>query len=169
MSKVFGIVGWKNSGKTTLVSALVREFTSRGLCISTIKNSHHSFSIDVPGTDSFGHREAGAHEVALVSSKRWALMHELITDGERPSLETMIAKMAPCDLILVEGFKTSSIQKIEASRRDASSEAPLWQTHERIVAVAADSPQEGCNLPQFALDDIADIADFIAQVSGLRY
>ncbi|MGI9363712.1 MAG: molybdopterin-guanine dinucleotide biosynthesis protein B [Rhizobiaceae bacterium] len=169
MNKVFGIVGWKNSGKTTLVSALVREFTNRGLCVSTIKNSHHSFSIDVPGTDSFGHREAGAHEVALVSSKRWALMHELHTDGAMPSLETMIAKMAPCDLILVEGFKSSSIQKIETFRSDASSEPPLWQTHDRIVALAADSPHEGCNLPQFALDDIVNIADFIAQISGLRF
>ena len=168
MSKVFGIVGWKNSGKTTLVSSLVREFTNRGLSVSTIKHSHHKFAIDVPGTDSFGHREAGAHEVALVSSKRWALMHEIETDGEEPSLETMVTKMAPCDLILVEGFKASPIQKMEASRRGASLEPPLWQTHDGIVAVAGDFPHDECSLPQFNLDDIEEIANFIAQISGLR-
>jgi molybdopterin-guanine dinucleotide biosynthesis protein B len=83
---VFGITGWKNSGKTQLVTRLVAEFTSRGLKVSTVKHAHHNFDIDRPGADSYRHREAGAVEVALVSGRRWALMHEL-REEEEPPLE----------------------------------------------------------------------------------
>jgi len=168
MNRVFGIVGWKNSGKTTLVSALVAEFTRRGLKVSTIKHAHHNFSIDQKGTDSFRHRESGAHEVALVSSKRWAIMHENSTDSEEPSLQNMVAKLAPCDLILVEGYKNSPIKKLEAIRRDAAKETPLWQTHQGIVGIACDTPLEDYDKPQFDLDDISGIADFIIQISGVQ-
>ena len=168
MSRLFGIVGWKNSGKTTLVSALVREFTTRGLKVSTIKHAHHNFTFDKEGTDSFNHRAAGAHEVALVSSKRWAIIHENQTQTEEPSLENMVSKLGPCDLILVEGYKNSKIQKIEAIRHASQRETPLWQTHEGIVGVAADAPVEGCDKPQFELDDVSAIADFIVQISGIR-
>lgn len=167
MSEVFGIVGWKNSGKTTLVAALVQEFTKRGLVVSTIKNSHHSFEIDKPGTDSHSHRQAGAHEVAIVSQKRWAVMHEVATDGEAPTLPTMIAKLAPCDLILVEGFKASDIQKIESVRQGSSKEAPLYETNDTIIGVATDVSIEKCDKPQFDLNDILSIADFIADHCGL--
>ena len=168
MSRLFGIVGWKNSGKTTLVSALVAEFSSRGLKVSTIKHAHHNFAFDKEGTDSFNHRAAGAHEVALVSSKRWAIIHENDTETEEPSLENMVSKLGPCDLILVEGYKNSNIQKIEAIRHDFQSETPLWQTHDGIVGVASDAPVEGCNKPQFELNDVSGIADFIIQISGIR-
>jgi len=168
VTAVFGIVGWKNSGKTTLVSALVAEFTARGLAVSTIKHAHHNFSLDQKGTDSDRHRQAGAREIALVSSRRWAIMHEVASSGEEPELETMIAKMAPCDLILVEGYKNSGIQKIEALRRESASETPLWKTHKGIVGIASDSPVEGFDQPQFDLDDVPAIADFITQISGLR-
>jgi molybdopterin-guanine dinucleotide biosynthesis protein B len=168
VSNVFGIVGWKNSGKTTLVSSLVREFTNRGLSISTIKHAHHTFSLDQTGTDSSRHRAAGAHEVALASSRRWAIMHEVACNGEEPSLETMISKMAPCDLILVEGYKGSDINKIEAIRQGTTKEEPLWQTHSGIVAVASDVPLPKCNKPRFDLDDISGVADFIIQKSGVR-
>ncbi|MEP1207965.1 MAG: molybdopterin-guanine dinucleotide biosynthesis protein B [Rhizobiaceae bacterium] len=168
MNRVFGIVGWKNSGKTTLVSALVAELTGRGLTVSTIKHAHHNFSIDQPGTDSHRHRQSGAHEVALVSSKRWAIMHENATDSEEPSLQTMVAKMAPCDLIIVEGYKNSPIRKLEAIRQESVKETPLWQTHSGIVGVASNGPLEGCEMPKFDLDDIAGIADFIIQICGVR-
>ena len=168
MNRLFGIVGWKNSGKTTLVAALVEEFTKRGLRVSTIKHAHHDFAFDKEGTDSFKHRAAGAHEVALVSSKRWAIIHENETESEEPSLDNMVSKLGPCDLILVEGYKNSNIRKIEAIRRDFQSETPLWQTHEGIVAVACDAPIEGCDKPQFELDDVPGIADFIIQIAGIR-
>jgi molybdopterin-guanine dinucleotide biosynthesis protein B len=165
---LFGIVGWKNSGKTSLVAALVSEFTGRGLRVSTIKHAHHNFAFDKEGTDSFKHRAAGAHEVAIVSSKRWAIVHENDTESEEPSLENMVSKLGPCDLILVEGYKNSNIQKIETIRRDFQQEAPLWQTHKGVVGVASDAPIAGCDKPQFELDDVAGIADFIIQISGLR-
>ncbi len=168
MNRVFGIVGWKNSGKTTLVCALVQEFTSRGLTVSTVKHAHHNFSVDQPGTDSFGHRQAGAREVALVSSKRWAVMHENTTVSEEPSLQTMVAKLAPCDLILVEGYKNAKINKLEAVRLDAIKETSLWQTHSGIVGVASDTHIEDCDKPQFDLNDITTIADYIIQISGVR-
>ena len=168
MSRMFGIVGWKNSGKTTLVSSLVSKFTTRGLKVSTIKHAHHNFAFDREGTDSFNHHAAGAHEVAIVSSKRWAIVHENATETEEPSLDNMVSKLGPCDLILVEGYKNSSIQKIETIRQDFQKEAPLWQTHSGIVGVASDAPVPGCDKPQFELDDIAGIADFIIQISGIR-
>ena len=168
MSRLFGIVGWKNSGKTTLVSALVAEFSSRGLKVSTIKHAHHNFAFDKEGTDSFNHRAAGAHEVAIVSSKRWAIVHENATESEEPSLENMVSKLGPCDLILVEGYKNSDIQKIETIRLDSQKETPLWQTHKGIVGVASDGPINGCNKPQFDLQDVGGIADFIIQISGVR-
>lgn len=168
MTVVFGIVGWKNSGKTTLVSSLVAEFTARGLAVSTIKHAHHNFTLDQKDTDSDRHRQAGAREIALVSSRRWAIMHEITSSGEEPELETMIAKMSPCDLILVEGYKNSSIQKIEAVRHESAKETPLWQTHPGIIGVATDRPIEDCDKPQFDLDEVSTIADFIAQISGLR-
>ena len=115
MSRLFGIVGWKNSGKTTLVSSLVREFTNRGLTVSTIKHAHHNFQIDSERTASFSHRAAGAHEVALVSKDRWALMHENKSASEEPSLDSMVAKMAPCDLILVEGYSEHSKDTVPLS------------------------------------------------------
>ena len=167
MTPVFGITGWKNSGKTTLVSSLVREFSRRGFTVSTIKNAHHDFQIDVPGTDSFSHREAGAHEVAIVSEKRWALMHEIKSAGEKPSLNSMISKLAPCDLILVEGFKASPIDKIECIRVGTAKEEPLWPSNRKIVAVASDQPIQGCTKPLFDLNNIQAITDFIIQRSGV--
>ncbi len=113
--RVFGITGWKNSGKTTLTERLITELTSRGWRVATVKHAHHDFDIDKEGTDSFRHRLAGATEVAIVSDRRWALMHELRGD-EEPLLETMLARMSPCDIVLVEGYKRENHKKIEARR-----------------------------------------------------
>lgn len=161
MQKVFGITGWKNSGKTTLTERLVAEFVRRGLRVSTVKHAHHSFDIDRDGTDSFRHRAAGAHEVAIVSHGRWALMHEL-RDEEEPPLAQILPRLAPCDLVLVEGYKREPHPKIEARRQGARDTAPLSANDPAIVAVAADHPQPMETLPVFDLDDVASIADFIA-------
>jgi len=160
-AKVFGITGWKNSGKTTLTERLVAEFTRRGYRISTVKHAHHSFDIDKQGTDSFRHRLAGAHEVAIVSHGRWALMHEL-RDEDEPPLAQILARLAPCDLVLVEGYKREAHLKIETRRLGAKDTAPLSPSDPAIVAVAADVPQPGEPLPVFGIDDVPAIADFIA-------
>lgn len=165
--RVFGVTGWKNSGKTTLLTRLVSEFTRRGLRVSTVKHAHHEFDIDTPGTDSFRHREAGAEEVVIVSANRWALMHEL-RDAAEPGMQEAIARLSPCDLVLVEGYKREPHPKIEARRADAARGDPLAPDDPSIVAVATDRPTEAGALPRFDLDDVSGIADFIAAKTGLR-
>lgn len=165
--RVFGITGWKNSGKTTLTERLVTELVARGWRVSTIKHAHHDFDIDKPGADSFRHREAGATEVAIVSGRRWALMHELRNEAE-PTLDEVLARIAPCDLVLIEGYKREGHAKIEARRLEAKDRTPLSASDPAIVAIAADHPVEGEHVPVFGIDDIAAIADFVERHQGLR-
>lgn len=163
---VFGVTGWKNSGKTTLVSRLVAEITARGFFVSTVKHAHHNFDIDQKGRDSYAHREAGAQEVALVSGRRWALMHELRGD-EEPSLDEVLAKLSPCDLVIVEGYKRETHPKIEARRVGSKSDRPLAADDPSIVAIACDTALVGESLPVFDIDNITSIADFALKQSGL--
>ena len=165
--RVFGVTGWKNSGKTTLVEALVRELTGRGWRVATVKHAHHDFDIDKEGTDSFRHRKAGASEVAIVSGRRWALMHELGKE-EEPTLEAVLSRLSPADLVLIEGYKRGSHRKIEARRLEAKDRSPLTASDRNIAAIAADYPVSGETVPVFDLDDIAGIADFIEREAGLR-
>lgn len=165
-SPVFGITGWKNSGKTTLLTGLVREFTARGLRVSTVKHAHHHFDIDKQDTDSFRHREAGATEVMIVSGKRWALMHELRQENE-PPLGAALARISACDLILVEGYKRESHPKIEVRRQSAILGEPIAPGDPSVVAVAADYEANTDPLPRFLLDDVVLIADFISARLGL--
>lgn len=164
--RVFGISGWKNSGKTGLTEHLVSELTRRGYRISTIKHAHHDFDIDKPGADSFRHREAGATEVAIVSGTRFAIMHELRNEPE-PPLADILARLAPCDLVLIEGYKREPVPKIEVRRLEAKSREPLSPADPHIVAIAADHPVTESDLPVFDLDDTISIADFIIRTVGL--
>jgi len=163
--QVFGITGWKNSGKTTLAARLVTELRRRGLKVGVIKHAHHAFDIDHPGRDSHTIREAGANEVAIVSARRWALIHELRDDESELTLHEMLARMSPCDVVLVEGFKRSDHPKLEVRSADAADTRQMNETIPNIVAIAADAPQDD-RRPQFRRDDIAAIADFI--IDGLR-
>ena len=115
--KIFGVTGWKNSGKTGLMERLITEFTTRGLTVSSIKHAHHSFDIDHPGRDSYRHRDAGARQVLLASRTRWALMHEL-RDEDEPSLGDLLEQLSPVDLVLIEGYKRDRHPKIEAHRKE---------------------------------------------------
>jgi molybdopterin-guanine dinucleotide biosynthesis protein B len=164
--RVFGITGWKNSGKTTLTEKLVAELCRRGWTVSTVKHAHHDFDIDKPGADSFRHRMAGASEVAVVSGARWALMHELRGDDE-PALEAILARLAPCDIVLVEGYKREGHGKIETRRLGAKDNAPLSAFDPHIVAIASDHPLSGETLPAFDMNDIGAIADFVEATTGL--
>jgi len=163
---IFGITGWKNSGKTTLTEKLVAELVRRGWKVSTVKHAHHDFDIDKPGADSFRHRQAGATEVAIVSGNRWALMHELRGEDE-PPLESILARLAPCDIVLVEGYKRESHRKIETRRLEAKERAPLSAGDPNIVAIAADFAVTDESLPAFDLDDVKSIVDFIERTTGL--
>jgi molybdopterin-guanine dinucleotide biosynthesis protein B len=164
--RVFGITGWKNSGKTTLTEKLVAELVRRGWKVSTVKHAHHDFDIDKPGADSFRHRQAGATEVAIVSGRRWALMHELRGEDE-PTLDAILSRLAPSDIVLVEGYKRETHSKIETRRLEARDSTPLSGDDPHIVAIAADFVIDGESLPVFDLDDTRSIADFIERVTGL--
>ncbi len=163
--RVYGVTGWKNADNTGLMERLVGEFTGRGLRVSTVKHAHHSTDVDQPGRDSHRHRQAGAQEVMLASPHRWALMHEL-RGADEPPLEDLLARLSPVDLVLVEGFKRDNHPKIEAHRAETGK--PLLAAENPSVrAVAADTPQPGCTLPVFDLDDTGAIADFILREVGL--
>jgi molybdopterin-guanine dinucleotide biosynthesis adapter protein len=165
---VIGIVGWKNSGKTTLTVKLVEEFTRRGLRVATVKHAHHSFQIDDAETDSARHRRGGAKQIAIVSAKRWALVTEL-GDAPEPDFADVIAALDPADLILVEGYKSAPIRKIEARRGASSHEKPLAAGDGNVIAIAADVvAAHASKLPVFQIDDVGALADFIAGVMGLK-
>ena len=160
--RVFGIAGYSGSGKTTLLEKLLPLLTARGLRVSVIKHTHHHFDIDRPGKDSFRHRQAGASQVLLASSSRWVLMSEL-RGAEEPSLAEHVARFAPCDLVLIEGFKGEAIPTLEVFR-PANGKSPLWPDHHQIVAVASDQPLPGTlpgHLAALDLNDAAAIAGFI--------
>ena len=158
--KIFGVTGWKNSGKTGLMERLIKEFTARGLSVSSIKHAHHSFDIDHPGRDSYRHRDAGARQVLLASRNRWALMHEL-RDEDEPSLGDLLKQLSPVDLVLIEGYKRDRHPKIEAHRKETG-QPLIAPEDETIVAVASDT-SVSVDRPVLDLNDTAAIANFIAQ------
>jgi molybdopterin-guanine dinucleotide biosynthesis protein B len=162
--RIFGLAGWSGSGKTTLMTALIPEFVARGITVSTIKHAHHAFDIDQPGKDSWRHREAGASEVMIVSQRRWALMHEL-RDEPEPALETLLPRITPVDLLLIEGFKRHPHPKIEVYRPSLGKPA-LHPDDPFVVAVASDERLSELNLPWLPLDRPAVIAEFILRHEG---
>lgn len=157
--KIFGIAGYSGSGKTTLIEKLIPLLRGRGLSVSVIKHTHHDFDLDRPGKDSYRHREAGAAEVVLAGEHRWALLHEL-RDTPRPPLSSIVARLAPVDLVLVEGFKHDPIDKLEVYRHGLGK--PMLSGNDpHVVAIAADAPVAGA-ARWFDLDDASGIAEFIA-------
>jgi molybdopterin-guanine dinucleotide biosynthesis protein B len=164
MMKRFGFAGFSGSGKTTLIEQLIPLFTARGLRVSLIKHAHHAFDVDQPGKDSYRHRRAGAHEVLVTSSRRWALMHELRGEAE-PPLEALIERLSACDLLLVEGFKRAALPKLEVYRA-AVGEAPLHPHDPHIVAVATDTALEA-PIPVLDLNQPEAIGEFILAHLGL--
>lgn len=160
------MTGWKDSGKTTLVERLVAEITGRGLKVTTLKHAHHEFDIDQPGKDSHRHRAAGAVQVLVASRLRWALMTEL-RDAPEPPLGALLARLAPVDLVLVEGWKRDRHPKIE-TRRAATAQDSIAESDATVEAVASDAALPGLAVPVFDLDDVPGIADFILTRTRLR-
>ncbi|WP_341367970.1 molybdopterin-guanine dinucleotide biosynthesis protein B [Yoonia sp. BS5-3] len=162
--RIYGIVGFKNAGKTGLMERLVTDITGRGFSVSTLKHAHHNFDIDQPGKDSHRHREAGAHQVLLASRARWALMTELRNTDE-PPLADLLTQLAPVDLVLVEGYKRDNHPKVEAYRAETGNPM-LAQDDPTVRAVATDTPIT-IDRPVFDLNDTKAIADFILAEVGL--
>jgi molybdopterin-guanine dinucleotide biosynthesis protein B len=158
---MFGIIGWKNSGKTTLAARLITELCRRGYVVSAIKHAHENFDIDKPGRDSYELRKAGARQVILSSPKRWALMHELRGQPEMQFTQ-IVSEVGPCDVIVIEGYKRETFPKIEIRRDAAASRQPLGGSSPQVVAIASDRPGEEADaLPKFHLDEVGGMADFI--------
>src|SRR5581483_6060063 len=152
-------VGWSGSGKTHLITRLIPELARRGMRIATVKHAHHAFDVDQPGKDSYAHREAGACEVIISSSRRWAQMHEL-GDAPEPTLAQLLRKVSACDLVLIVGFKYERHPKLEVYRA-ALGKSPLYESDARILGVATDTPCAAARLPQMDLNDIPAVARFI--------
>lgn len=162
--KIYGVIGWKNSGKTSLMERLVADITGRGFSVSTVKHVHHDVDLDQPGKDSHRHRQAGASEVVLASAHRFALMRE--HRGPEPELPSILARLAQVDLILVEGYKRDAHPKIEVFRREAGRQ--MIQPGDPLVrAVATDTDLGVLLVPVLDLNNTAEIADFILKEVGL--
>jgi molybdopterin-guanine dinucleotide biosynthesis adapter protein len=156
--KVIGLVGWSGAGKTTLLSRIIPYLREQGLRVSVVKHAHHDFDVDVPGKDSWVHRQSGAEEVLVTSANRWALMHELRGDPEG-RLTDLLRKMSPVDLVIVEGFKSEPYPKIEVHRH-AAGKALLFPDDPAIAAIVTDAAIE-TTLPLAHLDDIPAIAELM--------
>src|SRR6201996_743016 len=161
--RVIGLSGWSGAGKTTLLSKVIPCLLGRGLRVSVVKHAHHDFDIDVPGKDSWVHRQAGATEVLVGSARRWALMHEL-RDTDEPPLTALLAKLSPVDLVVVEGFKREPIRKIEV-HRGANGKPALFPDDPDIVGLVTDAGDLDCNLPAVHIDDIERAADLVQQLA----
>ena len=161
--RIFGLAGWSGSGKTTLLAELIPELAARGLSVSTIKHAHHDFDIDRPGKDSWRHRQAGAREVMVSSARRWALMHELRGDAE-PSLDELVRRLGPVDVVIVEGFKRHPHPKLEV-HRPSLGKPLLYPDDPHIIAVASDEPF-AAPLPLLSLADPAAVAGFMLDHLG---
>ena len=161
--QIFGLAGWSGSGKTTLMTALIPELVARGLSVSTIKHAHHEFDVDRPGKDSWRHRQAGAHEVMVASSRRWALMREL-REAPEPSLDELVARMSPVDLLLVEGWKRHPHPKIEV-HRPSLGKPLLYPDDPWVVAIASDEALTA-PVPLLPLGDPGAAAVFISARLG---
>jgi len=163
--RVFGIVGWKDSGKTDLMVRLLTQFAAEGVRVSSVKHAHHDFDIDQPGKDSYRHREAGAEEVLVASAKRFALIREH-RGGPEPDLETLLARLDAVPLVLVEGFEGETHPKLEVARKDGAG-ALIAESDASVVAVAADYAPD-LDRPVLAIEDTPAIAAFILAHCGLR-
>src|SRR5581483_7491004 len=159
---VIGIAGWSGAGKTTLLTRVIPHLVAQGVTVSTIKHAHHAFDVDQPGKDSYVHREAGATEVLVSSANRFALMHEL-RGATEPTLDELLSRLAPVDLVIVEGFKRDPIPKIEIHRPEIGKPL-LYPDDPAIIALASPVHPGGLPIPWLPLDEPEKIAEFILQL-----
>jgi molybdopterin-guanine dinucleotide biosynthesis protein B len=163
---VVGVAGWKNSGKTTLVERLVAALVQRGFTVSTVKHSHHDVAFEKDGTDSARHRDAGASEVAVISPKRWAVLHET-QNIPGPTLTDILARLGPADIVIVEGFKHEPIRKIEVRRTGQGAGAPLAGSDPAVFAIASDHEIRMSRVPVLSLDDIDSLVHLLLTAGAL--
>ena len=160
-ARVLGVVGWSGSGKTILITRLIPLLVDRGLRVATLKHAHHEFDIDQPGKDSYEHRKSGASEIIVSSSRRWAQIHE-VGESAEATLGELLVRLSPCDLILIEGFKTERHPKMEVFR-EAVGKSPLHPADRRIVAIASDRAFPRAGIPVADLNDVAAVSDMVCE------
>jgi len=157
--RIIGLAGYSGSGKTTLLGKAIPRLIARGLTVSTLKHAHHEFDVDQPGKDSHTHRMAGATEVLVASSRRFALVHELRGEAE-PPLAALLSKLAPVDLVLIEGYKSEPHPKLEVHR--AAVGMPLLSPNNpAIVAIASDVALPNALVPVLDLNDVEGIVEIL--------
>lgn len=169
---VVGVAGWKNAGKTTLVTRLVAELTNRGYRVAAIKHSHHPIDTERDGTDSARHREAGARAVAVLSPAGWGVVgptREITRDPDpAPPLAAVVARLAPADIVIVEGLKRAAIPKIEVRRDGQEPGAPLAPNDNSVFAIATDSVvRDDTTIPVYASDDMRGLTDALLRQGDL--
>ena len=165
--KIIGVVGWKNTGKTTLIEKLIHEFNNRNLTVSTIKHSHHNFSADRQGTDSFRHFNAGTKETILASESKWVKFSRQLS-GQEDSLDHLIKQILPVDIVIVEGFKVSGHKKVEVVS-SISNRKPLYATDKTICGIIFNQHKmQNTELPQIQRDNIQEICNFIEKTLGVE-
>jgi molybdopterin-guanine dinucleotide biosynthesis protein B len=157
--RVIGLAGWSGSGKTTLLAKIIPRLVTRGLTVSTVKHAHHGFDVDTPGKDSHIHRTAGATEVLVASSRRWALMHEL-REAPEPSIYDLLQRMSPVDLVLIEGFKSAHHTRIEVYRRDVG-KLPFHTENTHVVGIVSDIPFPNAGRPVVDIDDVEGVVELV--------
>jgi molybdopterin-guanine dinucleotide biosynthesis adapter protein len=157
--RIIGLAGWSGSGKTTLLANIIPRLVARGCTVSTVKHAHHNFDVDTPGKDSHVHRMAGATEVLVASSRRWALMHEL-RDQPEPSIYDLLPKLSPVDLVLIEGFKAARHTRIEVYRREVG-KPPLHPGNPQIAGIVSDTPFPDAGRPVVHIDDIDGVIELM--------
>jgi molybdopterin-guanine dinucleotide biosynthesis protein B len=162
--KVVGLLGASALGKSTFVEDLIHAFRFEGWSVSTIKRAPDGFDLDQPGKTSYARREAGCREVMLVGDKRLVLMQEFGTAFE-PSLDSLLARMTPVDVIIAQGFKTAMIPTIEVCV-PSSGRASRWPSNKHIVALVSDE-QVVTSLPRFQVNDLSPLVDHVAKTVGL--
>jgi molybdopterin-guanine dinucleotide biosynthesis protein B len=162
-ARILGVTGWSGSGKTTLLTRLLPVLVSRGLKVATLKHAHHAFDVDQPGKDSYEHRKAGASEVIVSSARRWVQMHE-VGEGQEATLAELLRRLSPCDLVLIEGFKTERHPKLEVFR-EAAQKSPLHPGDNRIVAIASDQKFPNSGVPVVDLNDTEAVADLVCKLA----
>ncbi len=164
--RVIGFAGWSGAGKTTLIVKLIPALRARGFTISTVKHAHHNFDIDTPGKDSYEHRMAGAMEVLVASDQRFALMHEL-RGAPEPPLGELLGKLAPVDLVLIEGFKRDAHPKLEVHRA-ANAKPLIYPDDIQIKALVSDLPDADvpADLARASIDDVGAVAALVLQLAA---
>ena len=157
--RIIGLAGWSGAGKTTLVTRAIPVLIARGVKVSTLKHAHHKFDVDQPGKDSYMHRMAGASEVLVGSSNRWFLLHELRGAAE-PTLQELLSRLSPVDLVIIEGYKRDNHPKLEV-HRVANGKPLIHPDDPHVVAIASDAPLPQAKVPVVSLDDIETIVDIL--------